>query len=95
MRLPEGLDDIERYADFVSEQVADLDSYVLLGDSFGGIVALTFAPRQPVGLKALVLSGGFAANPVINPFLKARDQITHGFLNMFKNSLESIEKVQS
>jgi ubiquinone/menaquinone biosynthesis C-methylase UbiE len=35
MRLPEGLDDIERYADFVSEQVADLDSYVLLGDSFG------------------------------------------------------------
>jgi len=72
MRLPEGLDDIERYADFVGEQVADLDSYVLVGDSFGAIVALAFATRRPAGLDALVLSGGFAANPVTNPLLKAR-----------------------
>jgi len=64
MRLPEGVNDVEAYADFVAEQVADLDSYVLVGDSFGAVVALTLATRQPVGLRALVLSGGFAANPL-------------------------------
>jgi pimeloyl-ACP methyl ester carboxylesterase len=64
MRLPEGLDNVEAYADFVAEQVADLDSYVLLGDSFGAVIALTLATRRPAGLVALVLSGGFAANPL-------------------------------
>jgi len=64
MRLPEGLDDVEAYADFVAAQVADLDSYVLVGDSFGAVIALTLATRQPAGLVALVLSGGFAANPL-------------------------------
>jgi pimeloyl-ACP methyl ester carboxylesterase len=64
MRLPEGLNDIEAYADFVAEQVADLDSYVLVGDSFGAVIALTLATRRPPGLVALVLSGGFAANPL-------------------------------
>ena len=64
MRLPEGLDNVEAYADFVAEQVADLDSYVLVGDSFGAVIALTLATRQPAGLVALVLSGGFAANPL-------------------------------
>ena len=72
MRLPEGVDNIEGYADFVAEQVADLDSYVLVGDSFGAVVSLAFATRQPQGLKALILSGGFAANPITNPLLKAR-----------------------
>jgi pimeloyl-ACP methyl ester carboxylesterase len=72
MRLPEGLDDVESYADFVAAQVRDLDSYVLVGDSFGAIVALAVATRQPKELEALVLSGGFAANPVTNPFLKFR-----------------------
>ncbi len=72
MRLPEGLDDIEPYADFVGEQVEPLDEYVLLGDSFGAVVALALATRQPAGLEALVLSGGFAANPVRNPLLRAR-----------------------
>jgi pimeloyl-ACP methyl ester carboxylesterase len=64
MRLPEGLNNVEAYADFVAEQVADLDSYVLVGDSFGAVIALTLATRQPAGLVALVLSGGFAANPL-------------------------------
>lgn len=35
MRLPEGLDSVEAYADFVATQVADLDDFVLIGDSFG------------------------------------------------------------
>jgi pimeloyl-ACP methyl ester carboxylesterase len=64
MRLPEGVDDVERYADFVADEVAGLRSYVLVGDSFGAVISLTLAARQPAGLVALVLSGGFAANPL-------------------------------
>lgn len=64
MRLPEGVDDVEAYADFVAAQVADLDDYVLVGDSFGGVVALALATRRPAGLRALVVSGAFATNPV-------------------------------
>ncbi len=63
-RLPEGLCDVEAYADFVAEQIEDLDSYVLVGDSFGAVIALTLAIRRPAGLVGLVLSGGFAANPL-------------------------------
>jgi pimeloyl-ACP methyl ester carboxylesterase len=72
MRLPEGQDNIEQYADFVERQVAELGCYVLVGDSFGAVISLAFATRKPLGLRALVLSGGFAANPVRNPLLKAR-----------------------
>ncbi len=68
MRLPEGVNDVGAYADFVAEQVADLSSYVLVGDSFGAVIALTLATRRPAGLVGLVLSGGFAANPL--PSLK-------------------------
>ncbi|MFI9366904.1 alpha/beta fold hydrolase [Kitasatospora sp. NPDC053057] len=64
LRLPEGVDDMERYADHVEKVVADLDDYVLVGDSFGANIALALATRRPRGLRALVLSGGFAANPV-------------------------------
>ena len=74
MRLPERLDSIEAYADFVDTQLAELNRYVLVGDSFGAVIALAYATRQPRGLAALVLSGGFAANPVTNPILKARIQ---------------------
>jgi hypothetical protein len=38
MRLPEAIDNIEQYADFVGEQVAGLDCYILIGDSFGAFV---------------------------------------------------------
>jgi pimeloyl-ACP methyl ester carboxylesterase len=64
LRLPEGLDDIERYADALAAEVADLEDYVLAGDSFGANIALALAVRQPAGLRALVMSGGFAANPI-------------------------------
>ncbi|MFD8706597.1 alpha/beta fold hydrolase [Kitasatospora sp. NPDC059648] len=64
LRLPEGVDDIERYADHVESAIADLDDFVLVGDSFGANIALALATRRPQGLRALVLSGGFAANPV-------------------------------
>lgn len=72
MRLPDDVEDIEGYADVVTAQVADLADYVLVGDSFGAVVALAVATRRPQGLQALVLSGGFAANPVDNPLLRAK-----------------------
>ncbi|MEU6187526.1 alpha/beta hydrolase [Nocardia sp. NPDC047038] len=71
MRLPEAVADMEIYADAVAAEVADLDEYVLVGDSFGANVALALAVRRPRGLRGLVLSGGFAANPISSPVLKA------------------------
>ncbi|TDE49908.1 alpha/beta hydrolase [Nonomuraea mesophila] len=66
-RLPEGVSDMEAYADAAAAHVADLDDYVLVGDSFGANIALALAVRRPAGLRALVMSGGFAANPVTSP----------------------------
>ncbi|MFF7438213.1 alpha/beta fold hydrolase [Streptomyces sp. NPDC008122] len=64
LRLPEGVNDIERYADHVESAIADLDDFVPAGDSFGANIALALATRRPQGLRALVVSGGFAADPV-------------------------------
>ena len=64
LRLPEAVDDVDRYADFLAAQVEGLSDYVLVGDSFGAVISLTLALRQPPGLRGLVLSGGFAANPL-------------------------------
>ncbi len=68
LSLPEGLDDLEAYADAVAAEVQDLDRYVLVGDSFGAAIALTLAVRQPAGLTGLVLSGGFARDPLATLF---------------------------
>ena len=68
--LPEGVDDIERYADALAADVAGLDRYVLVGDSFGANIALALAVRQPEGLTGLVMSGGFAANPLSSALSK-------------------------
>lgn len=51
---------LDAYADIVESWAGGLDEYVLVGDSFGASVALALAARQPAGLVALVLSGGFA-----------------------------------
>ena len=72
MALPDGIDSIEAYADYVTEQVADVDDYILIGDSFGAVVALAVAVRQPHGLRGLVVSGGFAANPVTSRLGRAK-----------------------
>ncbi|MFD0407915.1 alpha/beta fold hydrolase [Kitasatospora sp. NPDC127116] len=74
LRLPEGVDSIERYADHVENAIADLDDYVLVGDSFGANIALALATRRPRGLRALVVSGGFAANPIDSKPMKALAQ---------------------
>ncbi|MEV4129067.1 alpha/beta hydrolase [Nocardia sp. NPDC049707] len=70
MRLPEAVADMETYADALAEVVAELPEFVLVGDSFGANIALALAIRRPRGLKALVLSGGFAANPISSPVRK-------------------------
>lgn len=72
MALPDGVDNIEAYADHVADQTADLEDYVLVGDSFGAVVALAVAVRRPPGLRGLVVSGGFAANPVTSRIGRAK-----------------------
>jgi pimeloyl-ACP methyl ester carboxylesterase len=70
MKLPDDLDNLEGLADFVTVQVKDLDSYYLVGDSFGAAISLAFATRNPRGLRGLIMSGGFARNPVTTTVLK-------------------------
>jgi pimeloyl-ACP methyl ester carboxylesterase len=54
----------------VLSEIRDLEDFVLVGDSFGAVIALAVAIRRPAGLKALVISGGFAKNPITSPLLK-------------------------
>lgn len=71
LRLPDDLNDIDAVADFVLENVHDLDTYVLVGDSYGAVISIALATRQPAALRGLVVSGGFARNPITSPVLKA------------------------
>lgn len=87
MKLPDELRDIEGLADFVEDQVKDLDNYVLVGDSFGAVVSLALATRRPKGLKALVISGGFAKNPITSVFLKILSLLAPFFPGPFYRSL--------
>jgi len=58
-RFPD-LGPIDAYATAVESWAAGIDSYVLVGDSFGALVSLALAARRPRGLRAVVVSGGFA-----------------------------------
>lgn len=68
--LPDAVD-VDGYADAVAGWTRGLDGYALVGDSFGALVALALARRRPRGLRALVLSGGFARADV-NPWTRLR-----------------------
>ena len=70
--LDDATTSVEAYADTLEAQVAQYDNYVLIGDSFGALVALALATRRPKGLRALVISGGFAVNPVEDWFTKLK-----------------------
>lgn len=63
-RLPEGLSSMEDYADALAEVTEGLQDHVVVGDSFGAAIALAHAVRRPPGLRALVISGGFASDPL-------------------------------
>jgi pimeloyl-ACP methyl ester carboxylesterase len=87
MRLPERLDDLEKLADFVLVQARDLEGYVLVGDSFGAVISIAAAVRQPRGLVGLVLSGGFAKNPITSPLLKGLAALAPFFPGPFYRQL--------
>lgn len=87
MRLPDRLADLEQLADFVLDQARDLDSYVLVGDSFGAVISIAAAVRQPRGLVGLVLSGGFAKNPITSPVLKGLASLAPFFPGPFYRQL--------
>lgn len=70
LRLPDDVYALETLADFIIDQVKDLESYVLVGDSYGAVSSIAVATRQPKGLKGLVISGGFAKSPITSPLLK-------------------------
>ncbi|VWD51978.1 putative hydrolase [Burkholderia lata] len=70
LRLPNDVSELETLADFITDQTKDLESYVLVGDSYGAVSAIAVATRRPKGLKGLVLSGGFAKSPITSPLLK-------------------------
>lgn len=61
--LPQAADRIDAYADAVLAELPTNRPTVLIGDSFGALVSIAAAGRLPPSLCALVLSGGFAADP--------------------------------
>ncbi|MGM3277114.1 alpha/beta fold hydrolase [Ralstonia sp. 24A2] len=70
LRLPDNVHTLETLADFILDQVKDLEHYVLVGDSYGAVSSIAVATRQPKGLEGLVISGGFAKSPITSPLLK-------------------------
>jgi pimeloyl-ACP methyl ester carboxylesterase len=87
LRLPDELDTLEGLADFVLAQIGHLDDYVLVGDSFGASISIALATRQPRGLAGLVLSGGFARNPITSPVLKSLAALAPFFPGPFYRQL--------
>jgi pimeloyl-ACP methyl ester carboxylesterase len=87
LRLPDELDDVKRLADFMLTELRELESFVLVGDSFGAVIALPAAVRRPAGLKALVMSGGFAKNPITSPLLKVQAAMAPYFPGPFYRGL--------
>ncbi|RWX12883.1 alpha/beta hydrolase [Rhizobium leguminosarum] len=72
LRLDDGRTDVESHAHDVLALARAHAPFVLIGDSFGAQVALAAAIRRPPGLCGLVMSGGFAANPVDDIWTKLK-----------------------
>jgi len=87
LRLPDELNDLERLADLVLRELQGLQAFALVGDSFGAVVALAIAIRRPPGLKALVMSGGFAQSPITSPLLKLLARLAPLFAGPFYRGL--------
>ena len=87
MKLPDDLNNLEDLADFVTSQVKELDSYFLVGDSFGAAISLALATRNPQGPQGLIMSGGFAKNPVTSTVLKILSFLVPYFPGIFYREL--------
>jgi pimeloyl-ACP methyl ester carboxylesterase len=87
LRLPDDVRELETLADFIADQLKDLDSYVLVGDSYGAVSSIAVATRQPKGLKGLVLSGGFAKSPITSPLLRTLAALAPFFPGPFYRQL--------
>ncbi len=87
LRLPDDVDDLETLASFIIGQVKDLDSYVLVGDSYGAVASIAVATRRPKDLKGLVLSGGFSRSPITSPLLKTLAALAPFFPGPFYRQL--------
>jgi pimeloyl-[acyl-carrier protein] methyl ester esterase len=48
---------------FVKELTADLNQFVVLGESFSSVLAIMLAAENPANLAAVILCAGFASNP--------------------------------
>ncbi|TCW77459.1 alpha/beta hydrolase [Burkholderia sp. SRS-46] len=83
LRLPDDVSELGTLADFITDQTKDLESYVLVGDSYGAVSSIAVATRQPTGLKGLVLSGGFAKSPITSPLLKTLSALAPFFPGPF------------
>jgi pimeloyl-ACP methyl ester carboxylesterase len=59
----------------------------LVGDSFGAVICIAVATRRPRGLQGLVLSGGFAKNPITSPILKTLAALASLFAGPFYREL--------
>lgn len=87
LRLPDDVSELETLANFIIDQVKDLKSYVLVGDSYGAVSSIAVATRQPKGLEGLVISGGFARSPITSPLLKTLAALAPFFPGPFYRQL--------
>lgn len=53
----------EDYVTFVRPRLPEQESYVLLGESFSGPIAISLASERPPGLRGLILCNTFARHP--------------------------------
>jgi pimeloyl-ACP methyl ester carboxylesterase len=65
----------EELGEFVQEQLPSPQPFILLGESFGGPLALMVADKKPSGLVGVVLCASFAQYPIsavrfISPFVR-------------------------
>ena len=71
-RLPERVATFEGYVNDLEERTKGFERFALIGDSFGAVIALGLAARRPSRLAALVMSGGFASQPLSSLSMRFR-----------------------
>ena len=82
---------IELYKDELSSllKVLGIQNYHLLGQSWGGAIALEHALDQPKGLKSLILASAFASTPQLN------DELAHIRKELPQSIQEKVNSIRS